>query len=663
MTGFGFAVLRDGLKTKNATSTTAQNTLRDIWMYFGRTSGHGHLQMLNLGMDAYGLNVAPDTGYPELTGYQPNRWQWVRTTISHNTITVNEKQQNQMTAAATPLHFEDAGKVKVMDIEAPGAYTETSEYRRCAVMVEVNDDVAYTVDFFRIKGGEQHTYSFHSQAENAYPADESINLTYQTEDGTPNTPYVGSYADVNWPVGEDPVSPTNTANYWTKYPRGYSWMDKVRYDKNLKTGKIAVEFDVRDYRKAITDSKGIKLRLTQLNDFVPDEVAIVGGYVPQSSRNTGLPKTLDYVLVHRKGTNLDTLFTTVLEPYKNTRYISEIDAVDITAIDGTEGVNDVARAVKVTHTDGRVDYIVYATNNAVTYNVADVFAFRGAVGVYSLNASGNVVYRYVTDGDIIGEATGSPANYSGTVAGYQRDLSFDNYIDVNMVCADIDSLAGKYIHIANDEIRNAVYRIDGANENEDGTIRLDIGTVSLIRGHNDVTDFDSGYVYDIQNNQKFTIPMSFADENLPTFDEVSSSLSTSAGSVITIGIKAKSPLEGMKLSYDALIFPRGAAINSETGVVTWKPDSSQVGDNHFAVTARDGDGRESTIHFIVTVYGSTTAGTENKTEEDEVADGSGISGETATPSGGGGGGGGGAAPADKPDDTTNTDETDEDESL
>ncbi|MBQ2743419.1 MAG: S-layer homology domain-containing protein [Oscillospiraceae bacterium] len=661
MTGFGFAVLRDGLKTKNATSTTAQNTLRDIWMYFGRTSGHGHLQMLNLGMDAYGLNVAPDTGYPELTGYQPNRWQWVRTTISHNTVTVNEKQQNQMTAAATPLHFEDAGKVKVMDIEAPGAYTETSEYRRCAVMVEVNDDVAYTVDFFRIKGGEQHTYSFHSQAENAYPADESINLTYQTEDGTPNTPYVGSYADVNWPVGEDPVSPTNTANYWTKYPRGYSWMDKVRYDKNLKTGKIAVEFDVRDYRKAITDSKGIKLRLTQLNDFVPDEVAIVGGYVPQSSRNTGLPKTLDYVLVHRKGPNLDTLFTTVLEPYKNTRYISEIDAVDITAIDGTEGDNDVARAVKVTHIDGRVDYIVYATNNAVIYNVADVFTFRGAVGVYSLNASGNVVYRYVTDGDIIGEATGSPANYSGTVAGYQRDLSFDNYIDVNMVCADIDSLAGKYIHIANDEIRNAVYRIDSASENKDGTIRLDIGTVSLIRGHNDVTDFDSGYVYDIQNNQKFTIPMSFADENLPMFDEVSSSLSTSAGSAITIGIKAKSPIDGMRLSYDALIFPRGASINSATGVVTWKPDSSQVGDNHFAVTARDSDGRESTIHFTVTVYGSTTAGTVDKAEEDEAADSSGNSGETTTPSGGGGGGG--AAPADKPDDTTNTDETDEDESL
>ena len=649
MTGFGLAVLRDGLKTKNATSQTEQNTLRDIWMYFGRTSGHGHLQMLNLGMDAYGLNVAPDTGYPELTGYQPNRYQWVRTTISHNTVTVNEKQQNQMSSAATPLHFEDAGKVKVMDIEAPSAYTETDEYRRTAVMVEVNDDVAYTVDFFRVKGGEQHTYSFHSQAENAYPV-EGIELSYQTEDGTPNTPYVGSYADVNWPVGKDPVSPTNTANYFTKYPRGYSWMDKVRYDKELETGKIAVEFDVKDYRKAITDSRGIKLRMTQLNDFIPSEVAIVGGYVPQSSRNTPLPKTLDYVLVHREGKKLDTLFTTVLEPYKGNRYISEIDSANITVFDGKEETGDVARAVKITHTDGRVDYIVYATNNGVTYNVADVFRFRGIVGVYSLNAAGDVIYRYVTDGDIIGDATSAPANYTGTVAGYQRGLSFDNFIDVNMTCSDVNDLAGRYIHIENDGVRNAVYMIEAAEENPDGTVRLDIGTVSLIRGHQDKTDFDGGYIYDIQNNQKFTIPMSYVDENLPRFDPVSTELRVTAGSSITIELNAESPIPDMGVSYSAMVIPRGAVLDAKTGTVVWKPTASQTGDNHFAITATDLEGRNSTLHFDVTVHGSTTSSPSQDVDNAESTD---------TPSGGGGGGGGGAAPAPDTDENVG----DDDESL
>ena len=622
-TGFGFAVLRGGLKTKKATTPTAQNTLRDAWIYFGITSGHGHLQMLNLGLDAYGLNIAPDTGYPELTGFQPNRYQWVRTTISHNTVTVNEKQQDQVAEAATPLHFEDAGKVKIMDIEAPEAYKETSEYRRCAVMVEVNDDVAYTVDFFRIKGGNQHTYSFHSQAENAHPI-EGIDLTYQTEDGTPNTPYVGSYADVDWPVGQDPVSPTNTGSYFTKYPRGYSWMGKVRYDKSPESDKIVVEFDVEDYRNAITDSKGIKLRMTQVNDFVPDEVAITGGYVPQSSRNTGLPKTLDYVLVHRKGESLDTLFTTVFEPYRNTRYLSSIDAVEIKAVSGEEGDKDVAKAVKVTHENGRVDYVVYATNNSVTYNVADVFNFRGIVGVYSLNGDGNVIYRHVTDGDIIGVDTNTPANYKGTVVGYQRDLEFDNYIDVEMDCDDVSKLAGKYIHVANDGVRNAVYKIENASENVDGTVRLDIGTISLIRGHQDKTDFNSGYVYDVGINQKFVIPMSYTDENLPEFKDMSSSFTASSGSVVTFNVNAESPIDGLDVTYSALVMPRGAALDEETGAITWKPASSQVGENHFAITATDSEGRESTIHFNVQVYGSTTGGsgggttTSNKPEMPDV---------------------------------------------
>ncbi len=603
MTGFGFAVLRGGVKTNKVTTATEQNTLRDIWMYFGRTTGHGHAQMLHLGMDAYGLNVAPDTGYPELTGFQPNRWQWVRTTVSHNTVTVNEREQKAVTGAY-PLHFEDTGKVKVMDIEAPNAYDAAEEYRRTAVMIEANDDVSYTVDFFRIKGGDTHTYSFHSQAENAYPI-EGINLSYQTEDGTPNTPYVGSYADVNWPVGEDPNSPY-VGSYETVYPRGYSWMGKVRRDAAPESKDISVEFDVRDYRGAIRDSRGIKLRMTQVNDFVPSEVAIVGGYVPQSSRNTGLPKTLDYVLVHRKGKNLDTTFTTVLEPYKNERYLSDIEAVDVTVSDGEESENDAVRAVKVTHTSGRVDYVVYATNNAVTYNVGDVFSFRGIVGVYSVNAEGEVIYRYVTDGDIIGEATNAPASIKGTVAGYQKELSFENYIDVNMDCEDIEKLSGKYINIANDGVRNAVYKIEGASDNGDGTIRLDIGTISLIRGHRDTTDFESGYIYDIAPNQRFEIPMSFVDENLPVFDPIASDMSSSSQSSVTIDLNAESPLEGKTVKYVGTSLPRGMALDEITGVITWKPSASQVGKNHVVVTAVDSDGREKTVHFDITVYGSTT---------------------------------------------------------
>ncbi len=683
MTGYGLAILRDGVKSKNSTAQTAVNTLRDTWIYYGGAKTHKHKDALLLGMDAYGIDIAPDLGEPEAKTYQPNRYQWVSTTISHNTVLVNEKEQNAVAVSSgVPLHFEDAGKVKVMEAEVPTAYNETSEYRRTAVVVEANDEVSYTVDFFRVKGGTHHSYSFHSQAENAYPAegldfttvyDENGNYVTgaqvapesgeypfltKNEDGELETEmvymnkgdYLGSYADIQWRVGEDPNSPW-TGTFTTVYPRGYSWMGKVRRDTNLESGKFAVEFDVKDYRKASVSSDGVKLRMTQVNDFVPDEVVITAGWVPQRTANAQLPKTLDYVLVNREsdGGNLDTLYTTVFEPYKNTRYISDINAVDVTA-DGELSENDVVRAVKVTHTSGRTEYIVYATNTGMTYTVTDKdengntvfeFKFRGAIGVLSTK-NGSVIYRYVNDGDLIGGESDTPARYSGTVAAFSRDLTFDNYIDVNMSCDDLSSLSGRYIYIANDGVRNAAYKIESATRNTDGTVRLDIGTISLIRGHKDTQDVNSGYVYDIAVNQKFTIPMSFKDEGIPEIENPGN-VSVSAGSMVTVGVQANSPIYGSNLEYIGTNLPRGASVNAQTGVFTWKPDGSQIGNNHVAITVCDPDGRESTIHFSVTVYGSTTS----KPTDSENDSSTSV-----------GGGGGGAAPTDKPGDTTNTDKTD-----
>ncbi|MBQ7055293.1 MAG: S-layer homology domain-containing protein, partial [Oscillospiraceae bacterium] len=64
---------------------------------------------------------------------------------------------------------------------------------------------------------------------------------------------------------------------------------------------------------------------------------------------------------------------------------------------------------------------------------------------------------------------------------------------------------------------------------------------------------------------------------------------------------------GQKITYLGANIPRGASVNANTGVVTWKPDASQIGENHFAITAYDETGREATKSFVVTVYGSTTS--------------------------------------------------------
>jgi len=666
LTGYGFAVLRDGKKYTSANAQTAKNNMRDFWMYFGNANSHAHYDALTFGMETYGINVAPDLGYPETTDTDPNRLQWVQATISHNTVVVDEKDQASNKPNAEPMHFDSTDAVKLMDVSAPDAYPQTENYRRSLVMIKVNDDVSYGVDFFRVTGGEKHTYSFHSQAENAIPIS-GLEMTpdpvVQDKDGKD---IVGSYAGADVPFGKDP----DTVYEWfyeTRYPRGYTWMRRPRRD-NSPVESFAVEFDVEDYNKSVSGGSDVTLRMTQINNFTPDEVAIVAGYVPQKKDNLNLPETLDYVLTQRyadPGESLDSLFTTVFEPYKGERYIENIEAV---VVSGNVPDGEMVRAVKLTHSGGnRTDYVVYATDNSETYTVKDtngeaVFTFRGFVGVYSINAEGTVLYRYVNDGDIINgaedEPTGSVTEYTGTVAGCTEELSLDNYIDVNMQCDDLASLSGKYIYVDNDGKQNAVYRIDGAapSPNEDGTIRLDIGMISPIRGHKNTQDVNAGYVYNIASEQTFRIPMSYSEDYSPIISPVSDSLTVSAGSSIKVNVSAESPMteNAPEISYIGSTLPRGASVNSATGEITWKPDASQVGENHFAITARDADGRESTVHFYIEVYGSTTGKPSDKTDNAETptTDNSGNAG------GGGGGGGGGGAPTDKPDDETKTDETD-----
>ena len=341
------------------------------------------------------------------------------------------------------------------------------------------------------------------------------------------------------------------------------------------------------------------------------------------------------VNVFRLGDNSDFSAGLDCKGFFNTRcsicnFFELFESLDVSIKSGSENSGDMARAVKVKHTaenGGKTDYVVYATNKNVVYTITDgefSFDFRGFVGVYTLNANGGIIYRYVNDGDIIGEETGKVSEYTGTVVDFQKENAFENYIDVEIDCTDLADLSEKYIYVNNDGVENGVYRIASATDEaeglRDGCVRLDLETVTLIRGHIDEQDLDKGYEYNIKEGQTFRIPTSFVDESVPEFKEIENNISASVGSVVTLPITAESPT-GAMVTYSSNSLPRGASLDSESGVITWKPTASQIGENHVGVTARDSDGREATIHLTVTVYGSTSAG----------SSGGGGGGETTTP--------------------------------
>ncbi|MBQ2741543.1 MAG: S-layer homology domain-containing protein, partial [Oscillospiraceae bacterium] len=674
-TGFGYSILRDGYSYEdNITDATAQETTRNVWMYFGSNGvSHAHLDTLNIGMTAFGLNILPDLGYPEQTGNDPNRIQWVRNTISHNTVVVDGKKQTENSEIRGKVkHYDDAGQVQVIDVDTSYVYDETEQYRRSVVMINVDDANSYYVDLFRILGGQSHIYSFHAQS-NEIAETVGIETVKQADD---EGNYIGTYAGADVPYGQDPDTVSNSWDYPTKYPIGFTWLENVDRDENPEN-KFEIDFAIKDFNKAVKDSKDIHLRLTMLNgtnvaDGADVNVAITDGYAPRIAANKNIDK-LKYVLIENENNNeeLDTVFTTVLEPYKGSRILKSADELTMSVIDGKEKKNDAARAVKVTLASGRVDYIFYATNNAVTYTVTDgetQLSFRGFVGVYSVE-NGKNTYKYVIDGDIIGEELETKPAIVGTVRNFTKELSAENTIEISteeaVSDAELASLANRVVIIDNETgMRDGAYKILSAERSGENIV-LNTGRVSMIRKYVDMYQPELGYVYTIAEGQDAVIPLSVSDDKSPEFDALPDNLTASAGSMMTLTINATSELEDVGITYSGTSLPRGATLNENTGIISWKPTASQVGNNHFAVTATDSDGRATTIHFVVRVYGSTTdngnAGTTTEpttpstpdkpstpgTESGETGstdESGGSSGGGAGGSGGGTGGGGATTP-------------------
>ncbi|MBQ7053861.1 MAG: S-layer homology domain-containing protein [Oscillospiraceae bacterium] len=642
--GYGISILRAGDWHIPNDASNNVNTQRDFYLWYGQTGGHGNYDKLNLGFHAYGLDVGADIGETHLKDTtNPHRTEMCGVTVSHNTVTVNNANQKS-TLDGGIAHFDDAGRVKVMDAEAPEVYAEqgVEEYKRTLVMVDANDDISYGVDFFHILGGEDHLYSFHALATEGILSDNVAVESQKDDDGN----YIGSYQGIDKKWG------SSTAVDDTDGLGTYSWFGEVdRATDPANADVFSMDYKIVDNDKVLKPAqKDLRVRLTMLNSFKLDEITTTSGIPPQVYN--ALPK-VRFLFARHTGEKdgagdsgkLESLFTSVIEPYNKDRYIESIEKVNVTRADGEAFTMDEAKAVKVTLTNGRVDYIVYAKDKTIPYKVhyttaqgEEAFDFCGFVGVVSM-VNDKITYTYVNDGTTIADKTGLVAAHNGEVTGFQRDLSTNNWMDIDFG-GDIayESLVGRYVYVDNGLSDNAAYRIEGAapsTENE-GSIRLSLGNTTLITGYVDDYDFDKGYNYNIKVTDKARIPLSYVDDNAPVIEPVIDSLTTSAGSSIKVGITATAE---SSVTYRAVKLPRGASLNSATGVVTWKPDDSQVGENLFMIDVTDEEGRVSRTNFTVTVYGKTTGSTSSDKTETPSTDTS-----------AGGGGGGAAAPFDKPDD-------------
>ncbi|MFD0711553.1 FIMAH domain-containing protein [Paenibacillus sp. GCM10027626] len=514
------ALLDAAARAERDNNSSQKNTLRDVTMYYGRSSGHGHRDTLQIGLHGFGLDLAPDLGYPEFAdSVDMHRAQWVNNTISHNTVVVDKRKQEPQ-HVGQPLHYDNSGSVQLIDVAAPKVYPQTERYRRTTAMIEVDDGNSYAVDFFRVKGGNDHLFSFHGA--DAIVSTEGLSLTKQAD---AQGEYAGTYAGADVPFGQR-VDDVAGPNYMGS---GFHWLKNV--DRDSDPGEMfSVDWQLKDTWNVDGNGAGAQtdahLRLTMLGEL--DEVALADGVPPRNK--PGNPPALRYLLAKRTATggNLDSIFTSVLEPYEGSRFIASIEPVALT-VNGEPSTGTEARALRVTLKDGRIDTVVSSLDPDMEYTVDGKWLFKGVFGVYS-ERNGEVVGRYVHDGtrfDPVGEGQeAAPAALTGTIDSFTRELSMDNELIVKMDLQDVNlaALTGSMIVIENDGVRNAAYMIRQVTDLGAGRYRIDIGTKTTIRGYADANDYSRGYLYDVAEGAAFRIPLTHQMSGLKTQAAVSGDL-------------------------------------------------------------------------------------------------------------------------------------------
>jgi hypothetical protein len=177
-------------------------------LHFGGTDGHEHYDCLNLGLWARGAELLSEGEYKNF-GNRP----WNMATAGHNTVVVDEKNQNGRFDNRLPLTVDDAldgigfyryqdygqgdtrnfGNLRLWDatrphlqvVEAEGenAYKGqqgVTRYRRTLVMVEIEGTRLYLIDVFRVKGGKTHDWMLHGRLDEDYGLTTSLSLQSAT---------------------------------------------------------------------------------------------------------------------------------------------------------------------------------------------------------------------------------------------------------------------------------------------------------------------------------------------------------------------------------------------------------------------------------------------------------------------------------------------------
>ena len=135
---------------------------RAAWIKYDSGGRHGHMDGMNLGLFAHGMDLMPDFGYPpvQFGGWSGPKFHWYLSTASHNTVVVDGKDQERPADGRHTL-WGAGDRFRAIRVSGPDLY-KIGQYERTVVMSDISDSSSYSVDIFRVFGGADHAKFMHS---------------------------------------------------------------------------------------------------------------------------------------------------------------------------------------------------------------------------------------------------------------------------------------------------------------------------------------------------------------------------------------------------------------------------------------------------------------------------------------------------------------------
>jgi oligo-alginate lyase len=475
LNGYGAAIFRSG----------EGDARRAAWLYYGRNLGHGHRDRLNFGLYYRGMDITPEHGNPEYKNATwPNRAGWTNNTLSHNTVMVDRRQQDESWTGRCAL-FSASDGIGVVEVSSPEVYREVNDYRRTLASVDISESESYVIDVFRVDGGEDHVLSFHGAE-----GDVTVHgLDLVDQDG-------GTYAGPDIPHATHYDGPPGGGYRGS----GFGYLYDVARSGRSRPGWHA-EWSIVDTWGTQIGSSPVRLRYHGLSPS--DEVATASGNTPRT--HPGNPEKLRYLLQRRRPGDGRSLLVSALEPYSgDTPNLAAVERIDL----GLDRTDLTAAAVRVVTRDGREDRLLSSTDAERMFDLGGGIQAAGRFALASRHDD-RTMEIYLLGGTQIDTSSGTltveRARFEGTVTDLHRQERGPAWIEVEGDLPEGNVLAGAQIRILNDGARDACYTVGSVDRKADNLHRLHLGDTTLVRGFADRMDYGKGYTYNIEPGQPFDI--------------------------------------------------------------------------------------------------------------------------------------------------------------